>query len=385
MTIIFCFTRIFRNSHRKIFQFDKLIEEGHDVKLLDLTHIYGGNPTCNDDYMLNLRTRCLHNDDLISFKENLDSEPAIYVCNDTYLMFARGSFEILVRKQDKLLAFQIKPSPFQFTPDNLVKKILRKLFKTFKKLPFYFKSIYLSNRSYYAPDYYMCTTEYDLPLKAFFTVKHENIFIVHSDDANYIVQDKTDVSKNERIGVFLDQILPIAFKDMAPKNFDHYYDRLTLTLEELKTYFELDKIIIAEHPESVTAEEELRDKFEGWERTGGKTQQLVKNATYVFAHYSTSIGMAAYYKKPIILLLDKDLEDVEWIYVAVNTYKDLLNLPVIDMVDRNLSQLDKYEVNETLYNNYVKKFVKDNDEVKENSYHYAIKRIIKDMQKRKKI
>lgn len=381
MTIVFCFTKILRNSHRDIFQLDRFQKEGHDIHLLDLTSIYGAQSTCDDPYMLDLTWKCSNEADIKVFRNGLREEPVIYVCNDSYLMFAYDSFKLLMREQDKLLAFRIKPSPFQFAPDNLVKRILRKLFTQVSWLPYSLRSLYLLFRTYYAPDYYMCTTHYDLPLKALITVKKKNIYVVHSDDANRIVEDRSEMSSGERIGVFLDQILPVAYREIAPERFVHYYERLSKTLKELKDHLDLDRIVIAEHPESVAAKEVLEDKYEDFDRVVGDTQRLVKNATYVFAHFSTSIGLAAYYRKPVVLLIDKDIAKVDWIKVAVNTYKKFLGLPVVDMVERNFLPIDNIRIQENLYRDYVRKFIKDNDRVKENSYHFVIDNIIDDIDK----
>ena len=377
MTIVFCFTRIFRNSHRQIFGLDKLLEEGHNIILLDLSEMYGGNPTSNDELMLRLRKKISDKNELIDFRKSMGSEPSIYVCNDTYLSFACDAFQLLMRRQDSLLAFMTKPSPFQIQKETGMKLLLK---KSLMKLPIspklITKSLYRKTHKYFVPDYFLVTSKFDLPLKALLTVKKENIIIAHSDDVNDILEDETEVQNRERMGVFLDQMLPFAHRGKI--DIDTYYENLNRTLKKLKKQFNLDKIVVAEHPESVAVEEELKDKYKGYERYRGSTQRLIKNSTHVIAHYSTSIGLAVYYNKPVVLLIDDNLRKVSWISKAVNTYQRILELPIVDMEKKDISHLDGYAIDKRLYDIYVRKFMKDS-EIKEKSYHYAIKRMINDI------
>lgn len=379
MTIVFCFTRIFRNSHRQIFGIDKLLEQGYQVVLLDLSQMYGGNPTCSDELMLKLREECANETDLVKFREKQNSESIIYVCNDTYLLFAHKAFKILIREQDRLLAFRIKASPFQHDRDKGFKLLIKKASEKFPWLPMHLlKPLYNSFYDYYIPDYYLCSTKYYLPAKALMTVKKENIIIAHSDDVNNILEDTTAVQKEERIGVFLDQILPFVYNDQV--DIQKYYDRLDRTLKLLKEHFQLDKIQIAEHPESAALVEELKDKYSGYERYTGNTQRLIKNSTYVFAHYSTSIGLAAFYEKPVILLEDENLRQVEWISTAIHTYKRMLKLPIIDMEDPDMAHVENHPINKQVYRNYVLKYMKDSS-IEDKSYFYAINKVVKNLRK----
>lgn len=351
--------------------------------LLDLSQMYGGNPTCNDEFMLKLREECANESDLVRFKEKQDPESIIYVCNDTYLLFAHNAFKILMRKQDRLLAFRIKASPFQHDRDKGFKLVIKKASEKLPWLPVHrLKPLYQSFYDYYIPDYYLCSTKYYLPAKALMTVKKKNIIIAHSDDVNNILEDTTEIQKKERIGVFLDQILPFVYKDQV--EIEKYYDRLDKTLKSLKEHYQLDKIQVAEHPESAALVEELKDKYQGYERYTGNTQHLIKNATYVFAHYSTSIGLAAFYEKPVILLEDENLRQVEWISTAIHTYKRILKLPLIDMETREMKHLVNYTIDKQVYRNYVLKYMKDSS-IKDKSYHYAVNKIIGDLQKEKNI
>lgn len=381
MTLVFCFKSIFRNSHREIFGLDELLEEGHNVILLEMSEIYGTNPTADDELMLRLRKKVYHKNDLVKFRDSLDTAPIIYISNDTYLMSAKSAFEILVRKQDRLLAWKIKPNPNLDKSEKGFKLAFKKFVQKFDLLPFhYFRPIYAATHKYFIPHYYMCNTYYNLPLKASLIVKRENIFITHSDDCNRIVFDKEPMQDKEKIGVFLDQIIPFAYKHESPEYFRTYYEDIARTLNGLKVKFNLDKIIIAEHPESSAVADELKDKYRGFERVREGSQKIVKNATYVFAHYSTSIGIAVYYEKPVILIHGKNLKKVKQLDTAIKSYQNQLNLPLVEMEKNDFSHLTNYTIDKKLYKRYVEKYLKDST-IDENSYHYTIRRIIRDLKK----
>ncbi|MFD1096341.1 hypothetical protein [Salegentibacter chungangensis] len=379
MKLIFCFAKILRNSHLEIFELDKLVEKGYDVTLLDLTKLHGGQATCDNEFMNNLITQCNTKEDIIDFVGNLGSAPVIYVCNDEYLTKAFESLKLLVRDQDKVLGFRTKTIPVQHKKLNVFKRVLRAAFRRDGNFYSLFQKIYKLKRNYLIPDYFLCSTNYDLPLKIALTLKKQNIIIAHADDVNKILKVGSFDESKQRIGVFLDQLLPIAYQNQLPDEyFDHYYEKLRNSLNKLKDVLDLEEIIIAEHPESEIYSEKLTDKFKGYTRVRGRTNELIKSSSVVFAHFSTSIGFAAFYKKPIVILNDRKFEDIERISLAMASFVDILNLPVIDMDSREAGALTDLSVDNKSYDNYIKKFLKDSM-VNENSYHYAIKKIHNDI------
>lgn len=382
MTIVFCFYKIFRNSHREIFGLDDLLKQEFDIKLLDLSGMMGGNPTSDDTLMLRLREKVENEKELLNFKNSLPNSSVIFITNDSYLQKLSGVFKILKRSQDKLISFRIKASIFAYEEDSGLRLWFRKFIEKTKMLPWHkLRILYFSNHNYYAPDYFMCSTRYYLPLKAYLTVKRKNILIVHSDDVNKIIEDKSEVYHHPKTGVFLDQVLPFAYRSKIDP--DHYYKSVQSTLEKLKKYYKLDRIIVSEHPESEALKEELKDRYANFERSRRNSQNLIKNSEVVFAHYSTSIGMAVYYKKPVILLIDDHLREVSHIENAIETYEKNLHLPLVDMGINDFSNLEGRRINNYLYSNYVQKFMRDNYNVDQNSYHYAIKRAVSDLRNRR--
>jgi len=378
MTLVFCFTRIFRNSHRQIFELDKLLNQGFKIILLDLSELIGGKPTSDDELMLKLRKKVENEQELLDFKSSLSDNPVIFICNDSYLQRSAPVFKIIKRPQDRLISFRIKATLFAYNEESGLRLWFRKFIEKTNFFPWHMlKVLYELNHNYYAPDYFMCSTRFYLPLKAYLTVKRDNIMIIHSDDVNRIVKDKSEINHNQRIGVFLDQVLPFAYRGKIDP--DLYYRNIQKTLENLKEYYRLDKIIVSEHPESEAIKEELKDKYQNFERSRRNSQNLIKNADIVFAHYSTSIGMAVYYNKPVVLLIDENLRKIKHIETAIETYEKNLYLPLIDMKNNDFSSLVNRQIDTAAYSNYVRKFMRDNYDINENSYHYVLKRVLSDL------
>lgn len=386
MKLIFCLPKILRNSHREIFGLDQLIKEGYEIVLLDLTLIHGGKSTCDDNFMLSLTKSFNNLAELDAFIENLDSNPVIFLSNDGYLTRAFESINRLRRKQDLILAFKTKTIPVQHEKLRGFKLFLNNIVHGSNASFSFLKYLYTLNRKYVIPDYFLCSTTYILPLKTLLTVKKNNIIIAHSDDVNKIIKDKETPEQVKRTGVFLDQVIPISLRDHLPKDyFDRYYKNLSRTLDSLKLHLQLDEILIAEHPESARFADRLDNKFRGFERIRNKTQKLIKNSTYVFAHFSTSIGFAVYYNKPIIILTDDILMKLNHTSLAMTSFVRMLNCPVVNMEEIDLSKLeDLKKINKKSYQEYVEKFMVGAI-IEENSYVYSIHKISEDISKIKKI
>ena len=382
MTIIFCFTRIFRNSHRRIFSLDTLVERGYNVILLDLGRFFGREiSSCDDEFMLKLRTRLSNPAEVENFVKQLGEKPVIYVSNDVYLTSETEVFKLLIRKQDRLLAFKTKIIPYQHQVYTGSKLLIENFLTSLSHLPLSFlRPIYLKSHRYCAPDYFLCSTEYNLPLKARLVVKKKNIFIVHSDDVNRIIEQEDISYDGERVGVFLDQVLPLAYHGKVPDSyFDEYYEKISTTLLQYKKKLNLDRIIIAEHPEAGFHQARLKDKYNHFDRFRGETHRLIKNATFVFGHFSTSIGFAAYFKKPVVLLVDDQLLAIKRIASCVKMYADHLKVPYVNIDNvKSPSDLPDSTVDVEAYKKYVERFMKDSD-IQDDSYLYSLRKIEQDL------
>ncbi|WPY99721.1 hypothetical protein [Christiangramia sp. OXR-203] len=389
MKVIFFSPNILRDAHKQIFQLDRLVKEGFDVVMLDATRFYGNKSTATEEIILNNKIECSTEEDFYNFKQSLGKDPVLYVAFDQYMNFAAPILRILVRKQDKVLSYHTKRFSTAQFPTNKLRIIFDKVVKKADKmLPLHlFAPIYRWKYKIFIPDYYLCSTNYVIPTKAYLTIKKDNRIVVHADDINNIIKEKSSTfSEGLKIGVFLDQVLP--FQDrLHPKitppipheYIELYYKNLEKTLWKLKEELHLDKVIIALHPDAVKLEQELADKFKGFDTRIGATNELIKNAEIVFGHSSTALGFAVFYRKPVILFKDEFLmKDFDLIQKFTSFFENALGFKQIYM-DKTFKLPEKpFQIDEAKYDDYIHKFLKDNT-IQENSYYYAINKIKSDL------
>lgn len=392
MTIVFFLPVIIRDEHRRIYPLEQLENEGYEVIILDATQYYKVyKPTTTDDFILNHLVKCKSKDDFKKFRNNLRDEPVIYVTNELYMSMAFEVLNILVRKKDRLLSAFTRFTSGHYKYPNTFKKKLIDIIRYFHdKIPLHpFRFYYRNIKKIYTPDYFLGSTEFLTSVKTYLSVRKNNIVCVHSDDINYAYRSLDHVlDPAEKTGVFIDQMMPyihgrnpdVHNKEIAKEYKIKYYKNLVATLKKLKSEFELDDIVIALHPEAIPIREEIDDKFLPFRTFTGCSHELIKDSSMVFGHFSTALGMAVFYKKPIILLKDQEIMDYPGRMNFINSYKRELGLKIINMDSNFVISQEDAEINMSLYNIYIKKFLKENT-YEGNSYYYAIQEIIQDLQK----
>ena len=358
--------------------------------MLDATKFYGNKSTATEEIILNNKVECAVEEDFYKFRESLGKDPVLYISFDQYMNFASPILRILVRKQDKVLSYHTKRFSTAQFPTNKLRLLFDKVVRKADRLfPIhFFAPIYRWKYKIFIPDYYLCSTNYVIPTKAFLTIKRNNRIVVHSDDINNTISLKKSLTFPEemKVGVFLDQVLP--FQDRLhpkitppiPSDYvELYYKNLEKTLWKLKEELSLDKVVIALHPDAVKLKQELADKFIGLDTMIGTTNELVMDADIVFGHSSTALGLAVFYKKPVILLKDKFLmKDFDLIKKFTLFFEEALGFKSVYMDEPFELPEKAFKIDEEKYNDYTRKFLKDND-IQENSYYYAIKKVKKDL------
>lgn len=116
--------------------------------------------------------------------------------------------------------------------------------------------------------------------------------------------------RSNKYCVFLDEYFPhhpdLAIVGEKSISHDLYYSTINKFFDSIELVHNL-KVVIAAHPKS-----HLYTKynyFDGREVFFNKTCELVKNAEFVLTSSSTSISFAILYKKPIIFITSRDIED----------------------------------------------------------------------------
>ncbi len=387
MKTVFFIPKILRDSHRFIYDLDRFEAEGFNFTILDTTIFYGNLATASEEIILRNRYIIKDEQDFNNFSKSLTKENVLYVIKDHDLNYSSGELKKIIRKGDIILSYNTKTFAEIDSPPKwrmLIENSVRKLSNV---LPLHFLKYYYS--FFYQlplPDYYLCSTSYLLPIKAYITVKPENRFSVHADDMNHIINSTSEsfVKKGQKLAVFLDQGIPFlhnthpgVYNEPFPNDYlDKYYSNLITTFSYIKKEFKIDEIIVALHPDAIAFKKELHGKFQGIKTIIGKTKDLIKDADLVLAHNSTSINFAIYYEKPVLILKDAIIYNYHpRIKKLFNFYTNYLNMSSLYM-DRNLNiQTVQPYIDFNKYDLYKKRFLKDNN-IQENSFYYAVRNIL---------
>lgn len=116
------------------------------------------------------------------------------------------------------------------------------------------------------------------------------------------------------------------------------------------------EVIIAGHPR---ADYKARgNPFEGRKLEMGSTIQLIKDSDYVIGHNSTSLGVAALFKKPIILLTSDTFNSYNRRYVKA--FSKALATKVVNISHKRYKKQDLSSevINESKYKNYIIEYLK---------------------------
>jgi hypothetical protein len=387
MRIVFFIPKILRDAHRYIYNLDRFESEGLDFTILDATIFYGNVATATEDIILRNRYVVKDDQDLYSFSQTLPKEGVLYVVKDHDLHYSSRELKKIIRRGDQVLSYNTKTFATIDPPSKWRTLIEDSAGKLERILPLHlFKHYYSLIYKIPIPDYYLCSTTFLFPLKAYLTVKPGNRFSVHADDMNHIINapSETFVEEGKKFAVFVDQGIPFlhdthpgVYPDPLPKKyFDEYYSNLMATFDHIKDVFNIDEVVVALHPNTVAYKKKMEGKFPGIRAIIGKTKDLIREADLVLAHNSTSINFAIYYEKPVFILKDeiiynynpriKKLFDFYTNYLNMKSFytdKDLKNQQITPFVDE-----EKYKL-------YKNRYIKDNS-IEENSYYYAIRQIL---------
>lgn len=184
----------------------------------------------------------------------------------------------------------------------------------------------------------------------------------HTMDFDLFLNNKKSIFVQENIAVFIDQALPnhpgfISLKIAGKINADAYYRKLRMVFDAIENHLNL-RVVIAGHPRSDLRN--IQTEFGDREVSFGKTVDLIAKSRIVLAHYSTAIGLAVLFQKPVMLLANKEMYDLHPKYKYVfEKFSNVLGVPInfFDEPDEvNLSNL--LYVNEKLYEGYINEYLK---------------------------
>ena len=134
-----------------------------------------------------------------------------------------------------------------------------------------------------------------------------------------------------------------------------YYASLNRFFELLELKYGI-QVVIAAHPRA----SKNVDLFNGREVFHGRTPELVRDADFVIAHYSTSLSYAVLNSKPIIFIYTKEIEKL-YKYTVMSFIRDFAEYfdAAIFNIDEitKVNQISIRDVNSDLYNDYTYKYL----------------------------
>jgi hypothetical protein len=144
-----------------------------------------------------------------------------------------------------------------------------------------------------------------------------------------------------------------------PATPEKYFSALNTFFKILKTKVGVD-IVVAEHPRAGYTTAQKIEFFQDCKVYSNVTAQLIKKASLVVCHASTSIGIAVLYKKPILFLTTDEILKSN---VGQNTdlFANILGGTLIN-IDKKLNEIDILEncsnPSAENYNNYIDDYIK---------------------------
>lgn len=191
---------------------------------------------------------------------------------------------------------------------------------------------------------------------------HHQIW-AHSFDYDIYLKLRGDAGKStEPYAVFLDEDMVHHIDYMhigllPPATEKNYYSVLDAFFSRFERATGL-RIVIAAHPLS---RYDMRPQLlAGREAVIGKTAELVRGASLVFAHASTSVSFAVLWRKPMVFLTTDELQS-SFVAPHIALRSKLLRAPLVNMncidgFDMNLKKC--LDLSESSYTDYIRMYLK---------------------------
>lgn len=187
--------------------------------------------------------------------------------------------------------------------------------------------------------------------------KKTKIINIHSLDADALLQAERKLnSKDDKHIVYLDSMGPLhpelaAYRLAFGREASQFFSSNLRCLAHLQK--KLGKpCVVAAHPRAEQGQ--LDQYFSPYPVYHHQTIDLVANSICVVAEPSMSLGMAAWFNKPAIILWHNDL--AEWNKQMIDDYRDALGCAVWDVTDESTWLTPK--IDEERYENYRNTYLK---------------------------
>ena len=269
-------------------------------------------------------------------------------------------FEIIFMSKYQKIIFsnKVKTMKLNLGPIPAVQRNLySKFFELINNHKYYTKNIfkkYLIN-NYFAPNYYICVSKFDLP---FYVNSKTKIIYTHSFDFDKTIKEekyKIYNKRNEKLAIYLDEGI-YGHPDLSYNNLKEYCDE-NIFFSELNNFFHYllknnYKIIVAGHPK-IHYSKKLKRLFK-YKIIEGLTNRLISKSEIVLTHMSTSINFAVLNKKKILHLDSSSYN--ERLRKHIKTFSNYVGSPIINLKKREY-QYNFSKNNNKKLNDYKKRFI----------------------------
>lgn len=342
------------------FGFNFLIKSDYEVYYLECNFLITGD-SLNESYFSQIRFHYPGNLAPKNVKE------AVFLINKYKFEFVVDLFDLIqdgeaivvaARSYGKHIKLRLGSIPFHFLKPIRTDKIKRLQQELERPLKFMVKLIRKINRINFnkttiqnQADYYIVSG-----LKSCQGIEPNKIIYCHNFDYDLIEDEKYC---NKGYIVFLDEDMPFHidysyFNVTPPVTPENYYFSVNTFLRVFGE-FRKEQVLVSLHPRAEFNRSLAMFQFEIIQ---GDTVDLVKGASMVIAHSSTSIQLAVIFKKPILLLTTNEIEKSLDVQAAIDSFKIELGCTVIN-TDKSYCLNDlKLEIDEEKYNKFFDNYIK---------------------------
>lgn len=177
------------------------------------------------------------------------------------------------------------------------------------------------------------------------------------------------IISNKKYALYLDTYLPyhsdLALAGMKPLSPEKYYSDLNIFFSEVESQFGMN-VIVAAHPKALYT----KDHFFGREVIYSRTAELVRDASLVISHASTSISYAVLCAKPIIFIYTDEMHQLyksgymQFIYAMA----DYLHAPLINITSEPKTMSSNiFNFSVSRYASYINDFIATSEARRYNS------------------
>ena len=138
-----------------------------------------------------------------------------------------------------------------------------------------------------------------------------------------------------------------------------YFELLNETCEIFEKHFNLE-VIIAAHPQGKSIKN-YSEYFNNRKVVFDRTCELTSDCEFVLSHFSTSIGYAVMFRKPILLLSSSEFEKHRYgMKIAYLSYKLKVNILLMENINLNSLNIEKInQINHEKYDMYFKNLIRN--------------------------